>query len=894
MAMSAMSRLWMRLRNFATGYRNDERLREEIEQHLALLTEENIRAGMPPGEARRQARLKIGAVETIREQYHAEEGLPLLEHLLMDCRYALRQLRKSLGFSVTTVLTLALGIGALTTVATWTNAVFFNPWPQVRDVRSLRFIDATVLGDEGYSVHYDQVQFVKRESRSFAEAASFSYIDLNLNSANAQPEVIHGGIVSSNYFSLLGVRPERGAFFLPDADDRAYGSHDEIVLSDDLWRTRFEADPGIIGRSVSINQHPFIVIGIAPKGFLGIFGGLAEAAWIPLSSLRDLSPDAPPDPLDRYGLQAVVRLRPGVTDTTAAAELHALARAFTASQHSDSKGWTLNLRDCAHFARGFFYGISEQLPVLLGASMLLMVLVCLNVASLLGQHAARKRREVAIRSALGAAPGRIASQVLAETGILAAAGALAGWCASLGLSKTLYLMLPKIGFPLAFNLHSDTRIIAFAAGMAVVVTLVCGLAPVRQSLRVSHLEALHSGGAAVAGASHRRTGQRILLGLQLGICFIVLVCCGLLTRTALNIFRRDPGFDRHNTLTAIIDLSRSGYSKERAITFLTGLLNRLRHAPGVASATLGTHLPMGDYGSNNTRNFSIPGYVPAKGEDMEVVTDFDGPEFFRTMGISLQQGRGFTAADTSTSPKVAVINEAMAHRYWPKGNALGSPIVVDNIVRQIVGVVPDFAYHFPNDTDPSPVVFLPFLQGPSGYDYAILALRSRTTSSAVAGELRLIVASLDRSLPLEQVRSLEELTDERYQDSRVHAELLGVYAACSVFVAMMGLYAVMAYSVIERHREFALRIALGSTRQRIFGLVLRGSTGVILLGIVVGGLGSIAAVRLLRAMLFGITPFDPVTYCAAALLLLFTVVGSGLLPAYRAASVDPGQALQSE
>ncbi|HEX8811555.1 MAG TPA: ABC transporter permease, partial [Terracidiphilus sp.] len=569
----------------------------------------------------------------------------------------LRHLRKSAGFTAVAMLTLALGIGALMTVAVWTNAVLFDPWPQVRDVRSLRFVDATVLGGQGYSVHYDQLQFVRQNGNSFNEEAAFSDSDVNVYSANGEPQVLHGGVVASNYFRVLDVQPQRGRFFQPDASDRDYGAHDEVVLSDALWRSRFDADPNLVGRTLSINRHPFTVIGIAPKGFLGIFGGLAEALWVPLSSLRELSPDAPPDPLQTYGLQAVVRLHPDIADANAAAELHALARSFAASQHSDNyNGWDLNLRDSAHFERGFFSGISGQLPMLSGASLLLMILVCLNLASLLGQQAARKKREVAIRAALGATSRRIALQVLVETGILAGAGAIAGWAVGLALSRTLYLLLPNIGLTLTFNLQNDFRIDAFAAAIAVAVTLTCGLVPVRQSLRVSQQEALHEGGAAVAGAPRKRSGQKVLLGLQLGICFMLLVCCGLLTHTALNIFQRDAGFDRNNTLTATIDLSRAGYSQERANAFLTELLSRLHQTPGVASVTLTTHLPMGDNGSYNTRNFSIPGYVPAKGQDMEVVTDFDGPDFFRTMGIAIRRGRDFTRADNFSSPKVAVIN----------------------------------------------------------------------------------------------------------------------------------------------------------------------------------------------------------------------------------------------
>ena len=812
-----------------------------------------------------------------------------------DLRYAVRQLRMSPGFTLTAVLTLALGIGAVTTVATWTNAVLFNPWPQVHDARSLRFVSATVLGSNGYSVHLDQIEHLRRHGRSFSDVAGFDFTTLNLALPDTQAQAIPAGLVSANYFQLLGLKPQIGGFFQPNANDRNYGSNDAIVLSDGLWRERFNSNPSVIGRTVSINRHAFTVIGIAPPGFAGIYGGLAEAAWVPFSSVRDLSPDSPPDPLAHEGLQAVVRLNPGVNDPTASAEIHTLARSFALAQHNDQyNSWDLNLYNSANFQRGFFSIIGEQMAVLFGASGLLMILVCINVASLLGQHAARRRREVAIRTALGARPGRIARQVFIETGLLAIAGAFAGWAASLAISRALYALMPNLGFPLAFNLNTDLRIVLFVAAIAIVVTLICGMYPIRQSLRVSQREALHEGGTAVAGATRKRLCQRILLGCQLGICFVVLACCGLLVRTALNIVNRPTGFDRTHTLAAVIDLSRSGYSEERAHVFLTAWKEHLQSAPGVASATFTTHLPMGDWGSGNTRDFSIPGYVPGKGEDKQVVADFEGPDFFHTMGIQFLQGRDLTTADNDTAPKVAVINESMAHRYWPKGNALGSHLVIDKVDRSIVGIVHDFAYHNPSDTEPSPVVFVPLLQGKSGYGYAILAVRSRTTPGAVTAQLRQAVVSLDPALPLENVRSLEDVSGEMYQMSRIPAELLGVYAICSVLVAMMGLYAVMAYSVIERNREFALRMALGSSRASIFRLVLQGSVSVIVIGFVAGGLGSIAAVRLLRSMLFNVAPFDPLSFAGAAVLLVMTVLLAGVTPARRAATIQPMQALRNE
>lgn len=812
-----------------------------------------------------------------------------------DLRYAIRQLRMSPGFTLTAVLTLALGIGGVTTVATWTNAVLFNPWPQVRDARSLRFISATVLGSNGYSVRYDQLQFLRQQSRSFAEAAAFEFTPLNLALPTSQPQAIQGGIVSANYFQLLGVKPEVGTFFAPNANDRAYGSMSAIVLSDSLWRDRFNADPSVAGRVVSINKHAFTVIGVAPRDFAGVYGGLAEEAWVPLSAGRDLSADAPADPLLHEGLQVVVRMRPGASDRSAEAELHTLARSFALAQRNDQyNSWDLNLNDSSHFQRGFFGVIGEMLPVLFGASCLLMLLVCINIASLLGQHAARRRREVAIRTALGARPGRIARQVLVETGLLAITGALAGWAASIGISQSVYTLLPNLGISLAFNLRSDYRITVFVAALAIAVTLACGMYPVRQSLRVSQSEALHQGAGSIAGSSRKRYGQRILLGFQLGICFIVLACCGLLTRTAFKIFNRPVGFDRSNTITAIVDLSRSGYDDVRARLFLTSLLDHLRSSQGVASATVTSHLPMGDWGSGNTRDFSVPGHVPAKGEDQQVVADFEGSDFFRTLGIPLQQGRDFTVADNENSQKVAIINTVMAQRYWPKGNAVGSTIMVDKLPRQIIAIVPEFAYHSPNSTDHDPVVFLPMLQGKSGYGYAIIAVHSRTTSPALASQLRRAVGALDPFLPVEQVRTLEDVTGQQYQLSRIPAELLGVYAICSVLIAMMGLYAVMAYSVLERNREFAVRMALGSSRGRIFRLVLQGSASVILVGLVVGGAGSIAGVRLLRSMLFNVAPFDLISFSFAAVALVFTVLVAGITPARRAASIEPMQALRTE
>jgi predicted permease len=813
-----------------------------------------------------------------------------MNHLLQDLRYAIRQLRRAPGFTLAAVLTLALGIAALTTVFTWIKAVLYDPWPHVRDPRSLRFVDATVRGSEGYSVHIDQIEFLRERDKSLEDLAGFMLTQVDLASPGAAPEALSSGLISSNYFRLLGVSPQLGRFFNPDANDRAYGSQDEVVLSDREWRVRFGGDPQVIGRAVWINRHQFTVIGVAPRDFSGIFGGMAEDMWLPLSAARSLQPDPNADPLKTMGLMAGGRLRTGFTHAQAAAELHTLAREYM--REKNFTGWDLNLRDSAHFERGLFGILGEQMPILLGASILLLLLVCVNTASLLGQRAVRRGREIAIRTSLGATSRRIARQLLVEALLLAAGGGVIGWAASVLLSHSLYVLLPTFGMQMSFNLTTDWRVLSVIAALVMAVALLCGMMPIRQALRGSQKDALREGGQSIVGASRSRWAKTAGLGLQLGLCFVVLASCALLTRTMLKIVERARGFDREHCLTASVSLSRSGYTAAKGLAFQQSLLDNLRAAPGVLDATMTTHLPMGDDGSGNTWDFDVPGYKFAPNEGKEVVTDLEGPGFFHTMRIAMVQGREFTDQDRDGEPAVAVINEDMAHRYWPAGNALGSTVIVEKKPVQIVGIVKNYAYYSPSDSDPLPVLYIPLMQHYQGHVF--LAVRSRGTEGAVLPALTNALAKLDSALPLENVQSLTAVTATRYQIASIPAELLGVYALASLLVASLGLYAVMAYAVTERSREFALRMALGATRGQIVRLVMSGGLETVAAGLLIGGIGSFFAVRLLRSALFGVGLFDPISFAGAAAVLAITVLAAGIVPARRAATIQPMQVLKTE
>jgi predicted permease len=398
--------------------------------------------------------------------------------------------------------------------------------------------------------------------------------------------------------------------------------------------------------------------------------------------------------------------------------------------------------------------------------------------------------------------------------------------------------------PLSFNLTTDWRVLGVVAALVMLVALLCGMMPIRQALRGSQKDALREGGQSIVGAARGRWAKTAALGVQLGLCFVVLASCALLTRTMLKIVERTRGFDRENTLTASISLSRSGYTEARGLAFQSALIDNLRAAPGVQDVTITTHLPMGDDGSGNTWDFDVPGYKFAPNEGKEVVTDLEGPGYFHAMRIAMAQGREFTDQDREGAPAVAVINEDMAHRYWPNGNAVGSTVIVEKKPMQVVGIVKNYAYYSPSDTDPLPVLYVPLLQHYQGHVF--IAVRSRSTEGAVLPALTNSVAKLDSALPLENMQSLTTVTETRYQIASIPAELLGVYALASLLVASLGLYAVMAYAVTERSREFALRMAVGATRAQIVRLVVGGGLETVAAGLLIGGIGSFFAVRLLR------------------------------------------------
>ena len=811
--------------------------------------------------------------------------------MLQDLRYALRQLRKGPGFAAIAVLTLAVGIAAVTTVFTWANAVLFNPWPQVQRASEVRSLAARIDAGAGYSLHYDQLLYVREHHHGFADLTAHEMFPVDLASTGTRPERYWSGIVASNYFQMLDVTPILGRGFTPH-DDRAYGSAPEVVISYDLWRSRFHGDPGILGRSISLNHQPLTIVGIAPKNFLGIYGGMTQSLWVPFSELPALT-DGKPDPLmNGYGLQVMARMRPGVSDQQASAELHNLAQQFAAQKNTAYyKKWDLLMSDPGHMSRGLYGSISEVIPILFGAAVLLLVLVYANVAVLFIQRSSRRTRELAVRTSLGASRSRLLRQLLTETAVIAVLAGVAGGLASIALSRSMYALLPKAGVSFAFNFQPDLRILAFALGLTAITVLACGLLPARQVLKFSQTAALHDGATSVVG-SRSRSRRNVLLSLQLALCFVVLVAGGLLARTLWNVVHRDPGFAIDNTLVASLDLARAGYAEEKGLPFQRVLLERLRSVPGVSSASATSYVPMGMSGGGNVRDIAVAGYQPGKDESMSIVVDSVGPDYFKTLRIPILQGREFNDRDIDTAPCVAIVNQSMARKYWPKGNVLGSQMHVGERSCEVVGVNRNIIYRSATHDTGDPVVCLSMLQDYQGW-FSIV-MRGTASVQNLLPELDRELSALDSTLPVNDIETLHDHVQTSYSNAKVPAEMIGVYGICSLLVATLGVYAGLAYSVVERTKEFALRVALGAERKRIFSMILGESGGIALGGIIVGALGAFFAVRVMKSLLYGVSPFDPLSAAAAALLLAVTAGFAAWLPARRAASIEPMQGLRSE
>jgi macrolide transport system ATP-binding/permease protein len=809
--------------------------------------------------------------------------------LARDLRYALRGLRRSPGFTAVAVATLALGIGATAVIFTWTKATVLNPLPGVRDPGRLVTMNGVQAERSGLSDSYSEYRFVRDHASTLSGAIAYEFAPMNL-SRSGPPEIVSGGIVTANYFEFLGVRIQLGRGFVP-AEGARPGAGPVVVLSDRLWRRRFAGRSGVLGTRVDLNGHPFTVVGVAAPGFFGSYGGLAQELWVPLSMSAQVYPGAGDLMSNDWGwLQIMGRLKPGVSMDRAQAEIRVLARQIAAAQPDRLKNWTLRVDPLSRSARGIESSLAPFLRILLAVTGLVLLIACANVASLLLARASARRREVAVRLAIGAGSGRIVRQLLTEGAALAAMGGAAGLGLAAVAARFLPALIPPMGAPLGLDVSIDLRVVAFTFLVTSAAVLLFGLAPALQARRFDLVAAIKND-SAERRRSRRPTLRDALVVAQVALSLVALVGAGLFLRSLRNRLGADPGFERRNALVASFDVSGTGVDSSRTPELVRGILSRVQALPGVVSASVTTYVPMGLSGGGNSRRVAIDGYVPREGETLDLVTDEIGPGYLATMRIPLVRGRGFTLADREDAPDVAIVNETLARRYFSGREAVGGILRIGDRPRRVVGVARNIVYRAAGE-DPQPSLYLPILQEPDGR--MSLVVRTVGDPLRLRGPVEAAIHSVLPDLALLNVATLEQHTASTSYMERGATILLSSFGLLALGLTVVGIFGLLSYDVSRRTREIGIRGALGAGRVEILALVLRGGMIRVGAGLAIGTAGGFLVGRVLEGTLYGVEGSDPVTFAAAAAVLAGSAFVACAIPARRAARVEPMTALRYE
>ena len=884
---AALAALVSRIRVWASPRAVDQEFENEMESHLELLTEENVQRGMGREEAQRAARLKLGGVTQLKQTNHELQGLPFLETFLQDVRFALRMLRKNPGFTAVAVLTLALGIGANTAIFSVVYAVVLKPLPYARAEQLVHVFAANAQeGIAGTGISYANFADLRAQNHIFTEMAASQFHQLTLT-GHGEPAIVDVFVVTAEFFSLFEQKPLAGRAFLPD--DGKPGAPPVAVLSENLWRVSFGADAKIIGSSIVLDKRAFTVVGIMPAGFR--YPALTANAplWIPLAQ----------DPLfgswlPRRGghwMRVTARLKPGISQVQVQAELAALSARLATEFPAENSGWTIHTLPLLQMIAG---NVKPSLLVLLGAVGLVLLIACANIANLLLTRATSRAREMAVRSALGAGRSRIIRQLLSETAVLGLLGGLMGIALAYWGVQSLSSMLPA-DLPRANEIRVDHFVLGFALLLSILASCGFGLAPALFAADSNVQSSLREGGRSGESGKQRRTRGFLAAG-EIALAMVLLVAAGLLLRSFANLVSMSPGFDPAHIVKADISLPQFQYSTPRQwAAFSSELLEHIQAEPGMRDSAFVVPVPIGQ-GKINL-GFEIVGSPPLSAGSSRLADYVSvSPDYFRVMGIRLLAGREFNGHDIMPSPRVTVISEALARRYFPNQDPLGQRLIfgfpLDSAgAREIVGIVADV-----RDMDlgqaPEPMMYVPFAQGP--FWGGALVVKSSLSASSIAATVRADVRKIDRDLPVTDVTTMSELLHASVEQPRFRTFLLGTFAAMALVLAAVGIFGVISYSVSCRTREIGIRVALGSSRPSILRMILRETLTLTLAGLALGVPCALVASRLAKHMLFGISASDPVTFSAVAAGLAVVAALAAYVPARRAMRVDPMIALRHE
>jgi macrolide transport system ATP-binding/permease protein len=916
--MRTLRTLVARLRAPLIRARQDCDLTIEIEGHLEMLADDNVRAGMAPEEARRRARIALGSIESVKESCRDRQCIPLLESVMRDLRYSARVLRRSPGFTAVAIITLALGIGATTAIFTLINAVLLKSLP-VRNPAEL-----VILGD-GKSSGVGTAPVGK----------SFSLFSFDLYKRLRDPEIFDGlcafqsgasdvsvrrrpavtKLVSGNYFAVLGVNAALGRTIAPD--DESPSSPPVAVVSYRYWKDALGGDRSVIGSSVDVNRLPVKLIGVAPPEFYGeTLQPDPPSLWLPLSVNRLLNPerillDAP----DQHWLYLAGRLRPNISKQQAQVRLTAalqnwlLTREGSSGQRAEIARSYIELTPGGSGIRHMQQYYSQTLRLLLGFSGIVLLITCANIANLLLARGAARGAESSVRLALGASRARLVRQSLTESVVLAIAGGALGLEAASQSTKLLIAVAFRGTGYVPIQTSPDIRVLAFTLAVSCLTAIGFGLLPaLRTSSGIASAARGASAGIKGSALSRRRfLPGNVLTTVQLALSLVVLAGAASFARSLANLSSQRLGFDREHVLIVNVDPAGAGYDYNRLGPLYRRLESRLNLLPEVKSASFSYYSPF----NHCCWSFSIAvdGYVPKPNERRGALLNRISPRYFETLGTKLLHGRTFDERDTRTAERVAVVSEAFVRYFFPNENPLGKRIGIGDDEKgrgdiEITGVVADAKYDDPAEEAPS-MVFLPLLQSKrgasdsgTGEDEAnfirSIEVRAAGNPAAIAGRVRQTLAEIDPDLPVFRVDTLSSYTGQMLNQQNVIADLAGFFGILALVLTCVGLYSLTAWMVERRTSEIGVRVAMGASRGRVVAMILREAWIQCAVGILIGVPAAFAAIRLIASQLYGVSPTDPASSVAAALVLILCITVAGYLPARRASRLEPTVALRYE
>lgn len=841
-----------------------------------------------------------------------------METLFKDIRYGFRGLLKRKGFAAIAVLTLALGIGANTAIFTLVNAVMLKSLPVQKPEELVLFSDVT---SEGTSTDdnprtgkwdrfsYASYEYIRNHNQSFQELAALRSGESRLSvrqidsQANAAAQA-RGHLVSGNYFSLLGVRAMRGRVLTPD-DDKP-NAEPAAVLSHPYWEKELNSDPAIVGKHLIINGTTFTVVGVTPPEFFGVRVRRVPDFWLPLAFHPQIElTQSYLTNKQAYWLMPLGRLKPGVSLDQAQASVNLALRQhlteeagnqLTAERREGIENTYATLVSGEGGISGLRRLYSRPLHMLMAIVGMVLLIACANVGSLLLSRAASRKAEISMRMALGATRWRIIRQLLTESMLLAVVG---GVCGVLLAQWGVTVLISLVASSAPLDTRPDVSILAFTAGVSILAGLLFGLVPAIQASRANL-------SSTIKERSRTRTGfmrlslSSMMVVMQVCLSMVLLTCAGLFARSLVNLQNEDVGFDRKNLLLATIDPRLAGYKPVQLATLYQQLIDRLSTLPQVHSVSLATYAPLA--GSNRRSSIQVTGYTPQTGDDTTVQDLLAGPKYAETLGVPLLRGREIEARDTPVSQPVAVVNSAFVERYFSGQNPIGRSFAFDDETDdhnaapiEIVGVVGDIKWDDARDNKPEPAVYRPILQvqNPAAYT-ATIHIRTTGDPTPLTSQVRQMVAQIDDKLPIYDVTTMVDQANETLDRDRLIAQLVSFFGALALILACIGLYGVMAHGVVRRTNEIGIRMALGAGRGNIAWMVLRETLYLVLAGLLIGVPAALIGARLISTQLFGMSPTDPITLIAAALILTLVALLAGYLPARRASRVNPLTALRYE